>query len=740
MAVKQTAIDSLERVKKNVSKSYMYFKDNYDRFHDYRKYVFKETINQQQRAMLQRLHRPIIEFNILESYISRLLGEFSKHEPSIEVSPAEGVPVPQAVLDVVEGHLRHIMHTANKDNFAYNVYQDLLSGGFSVAKVWTDYASPMSFEQQINLSRAFDPTLCGFDPMARARHKGDGEYSFEIYPMTEEDFLKKFPQVETSKLSFTRSMNDAGYLDSFNWSYKDNQNNKIVLVADYYEKKKKKTKIVKLADGRVMTIKNYEKMQAYWEQEQFIEQIPVVVGEPRWTDLETICCYKLIENQVLEYTETDYTYLPHVFVDGNSIDLTIGNTNTTYQMTKPYVYNAKGIQDLKNFAGIALANYLENMIQHKFIIKKEAIPQEQDYIEALNDIQQANTIVVNAYSENDPDKPIPDPIREVQNLPAPPEVMGAFQVTDPTTQTILGSFASNLGKNDNDLSGKAVIESSTVGNAAAMPYIVGYLAALTQIGNIVVDLMPKYIVGKRTIPVVAKDGKKSYRDVNTQGNPKIDYNERAIKVNIDAGVNFQVQKTQAMEQIVALMGASQEFSQFMNSPQGLEILVDNLTVYGSDRLKEAVPQWIASQQQQQQQAMAMQQQAMQNDPRMIKAQTEMQKVQLEAQQQQLDQQQQQIENQFEIAKLSTEKILADAKLMESEAKITQSQIDSAVRLEESETSLARHSLDAAAKMAEVKGREHEMHIKTHTAMLNEEKLKHEIRSSQHDKAKVPDND
>ena len=252
--------------------------------------------------------------------------------------------------------------------------------------------------------------------------------------------------------------------------------------------------------------------------------------------------------------------------------------------------------------------------------------------------------------------------------------------------------------------------------------------------------MPKYIVGKRTIPVVAKDGKKSYRGVNTQGNPKLDYQERAIKVNIDAGVNFQVQKTQAMEQIVALMGASQEFSQFMNSPQGLEILVDNLTVYGSDRLKEAVPQWIASQQQQQQQAMAMQQQAMQSDPRMLKAKTEMQKVQLEAQQQQLDQQQQQIENQFEIAKLSTEKILADAKLMESEAKITQSQIDSAVRLEESQTSLERHALDAAAKMAEVKGREHEMHIKTHTAMLNEEKLKHEIRSSQHDETKVRDND
>ena len=110
---------------------------------------------------------------------------------------------------------------------------------------------------------------------------------------------------------------------------------------------------------------------------------------------------------------------------------------------------------------------------------------------------------------------------------------------------------------------------------------------------------------------------------------------------------------------------------------------------------------------------------MMQDPRMIKAQSDQAKVQLEMQRLQLDNQQQQFENQIQIAKLATEKILADAKLMESEAKISQAQIDSAVRLEESETSLERHALDAAAKMAEVRSREHNDHLATH-------KLAHEI--------------
>ncbi len=727
MAVTKSASEQLARVKKNVATSYMYFDENHRRFRDFRRYVFKESINEQQRAVLTQLSRPVVEFNILEAYISRLLGEFSKHEPSIEVSPAEGVPVNQEVLDVVEGHIRHIFHQANKESFAYEIYKDLLSGGYSVAKVWTDFASPMSFNQQIYLARVFDPTLCGFDPMARASHKGDGQFSFEIYPMLEEDFHREFPGVALNNVSYLRD------IEGFNWSYKNASEDKIILVADYYEKKKKKVKIVKLANGRVMTAKNYEKLETYWLENQFIEQIPVVVGEPRMTELETICRYKIIEDQVLEYVETDYTYLPHVFMDGNSIILTQGTSNNTYQMTRPYVYHAKGIQDMTNYAGQTMCNSMENLIQHKFIIMKEAIPQEDDYLQALNDIQRANTVVVNAYSENNPDKPIPNPIREVQNIPLPPEVMASFQVTGPMTQTILGSFASNLGKNDNDLSGKAVIESATVGNAAAMPYVVGYLAGLTQIGNIIVDLMPKYIVGKRTLPVVSKGGKKNYQNVNGPDGPMIDYDEKSIKVNIDAGVNFQVQKNQAMEQIVSLMGVSEEFSKFMNSEMGLEILIKNLTVYGSDELQEAIPKWLQMQQQQQQQAMQMQQQAMQNDPRMIKAQADMAKVQMEGQvkqmqfqidahKMQMDEQQAQFDNQIQIAKLANEKILVDSKVLEAEAKISQAQVDSAVRLEESQTSLERHALDAAAKLAEVKSREHNDHLVTH-------KLAHEIRQA-----------
>ena len=715
------SVDNLSRIKRNIATSYLYFEDNYKRFRDFRRFVFCESVTEDQRAMLRRLNRPATEFNILEAFISRLLGEFAKQEPSITVSPAEDAPVPPELCKIIENNIRHVMYDANKNSFAYEIYKDLLSGGFSVAKIWTEYASPMSMEQVIRWARSFDPTLCGFDPLARASHKGDGAYSFELFPVLQEDFEMMYPDLRVEELEYLRD------IEGFSWTYEDSQQRKTILVGEYYEKKKRKVKIVKIANGATMPLSEYNKLAKKWQELNVLEQIPVIVSR-RTTELETICYYKIIGCKVLEYRETDYTYLPHVFFDGHSIILSRGESSSqSYQMTRPYVYHAKGIQDLKNFAGQTLANYLQNQVQHKFIVKKEAIPQEKDYLAALTNPQRASTLVVNAFYENDPTQGIPDPIREVVNMPAPPEVMAAFQVTDPTTQTILGSYASNNGQNENDASGKAVIATQSAGNAAAMPYVVGYLAGLNQMAIIHTNLLPKYVIEKgRKLPVMDNAGERDYQEVNSDNAPPLDYGDHALNVCIEAGVNFQVQKNEALQQITALMQASQEFSQFMNDDETLPILVDNLTIYGADRLKEAVPKWIQKKAQMQQQQMQMQQQMAQQDPNMIRAQTEMMKVKQKGDQDQ-------VENQIAIAKLQIEKELAQAKLMEAEAKISEAQVDQVIRLEEGETSRFNHSIDNATKIAELEYKEHQKGIELHDQHLKHTELMHNIEQSKNQK-------
>ena len=620
MEVAQHYKDQLSRIKGNIEKAYTYFKPNYQRFNTFRKLVFDTALDSQEIALLKTLKKPQIEFNILEAYVSRLRGEFSKQEPNFEIMAGDEEPIDIQIINVVHGHLKHIIDESNKDGMEYNVYTDTLSGGFSVVKVWTEYASDMSFNQVIRVGRVYDPVLCGFDPIARQTHKGDGHFCFELFPMLKEDFQRDYPHIDVDKLSYVRA------IEGFNWSYK-NEHDEILLVGDYYEKKIKKVKIVKLANNKAMTIDDYKQRLAKWEEMGLIEQPPQIIDE-RTTEIERIVRYRIIENEVLEYKNTDYKFLPLVFFDGNSILIREPNDHSITQMTRPYVYQARGIQRLKNFAGQTLANELENMIQHKFMVAKEALPTEEEYLQAYRDVQQADVVVYNHVNELQPDQPLPPP-QVIPRVNIPQEVINTFIGADNLTQNILGTFDMDISKlNNSQTSGIAIVESATQNNSAAMPYIVGYLTGMNRIAELVLDLIPKYVKTPRTIPIVERDGKRSYVPVNQKQGISLQYGESALNVRVEAGVNFTMQKSKALTQIIALMQASPLFAEFMNT-EGLSILLDNIEIKGIDQIKEMAKQWMVQMQEMRKQQM--EQQKNQPNPVQMKMQMEQAKMQAKSQ-------------------------------------------------------------------------------------------------------------
>jgi hypothetical protein len=627
--------DELPRIKRNIENSYSWFKENYDRFNAFRKYIFKEQLDENYLNVLRTLNKPQLEFNILEAYISRLKGEFSKQEPSTVVSADHGAPVDARTIKAVEDHFRFILEEAKKSNTIYQNYDDTLSGGFSVLKVWTDYIHEMSFDQCIKLSRVYHPALCGFDPLAKDPHKGDGRFCFEIFPREEMEFKHDNPNITLDNVKFTRSTDNytgIGGVGGFQWSYQ-NQKEKILLLVDYYEKKKKRVKIVKTADspilgkGRVMTMDGYKKMVDAWDN---IVPAPAIVGQPRWSTITTICRYKLIEDQIVSYEETDYSKLPLIFVDGNSEVMQDATSGKISQITRPYIFHAKGMQDLKNYAGNAQASELENIIQHKFMIAEEAIPEADDYRNAYKDIQNASLLVYKAYSDKEQMKPLPPP-QVVARQMIPPQISETFMMAEKTIQNQLGSYDAALGINDNQLSGVAIVEAATQSNAAAMPYIVNVMTALSRAFEIILDLIPKYYVTPRTIPIFTRDGKRAYQIINDQQNPEsvnMKYDDNVLTVRVEAGLNFAIQKHRALQQIIGLSSSMPIFGQFMNTA-GLQVLLNNLEIKDIDILKDLAAKYQQELEQQKQIAQQQQQQAMQNDPRVMKEHNARIKLQLE---------------------------------------------------------------------------------------------------------------
>lgn len=687
-------VDRLEQLKKSVEEAQEYFSDNFKRYQQFMKFVFKSSLDDTENATLAERGMPTIEFNILEAFISRLRGEFAKQQPSLTVRAADGVPISMldkqfiATLEVVEAHLRAVFFDGSNDMFQYNIYSDLLAGGFSVARIYTDYVNEKSFEQNICIERVFDPTLCVFDPLARESHKGDGRFCAELYPMTKEEFENEFGSKITENMQFTRS------LSGFDWSFQ-NEQEKIVLVCDYYEKQCKKETIVKLSNGHAVTEKEYEKFIAEWEAQGIIEQPPVIVKKRR-TTIEKIVRYRFCESTLLDVMDTNYRHLPLVFFDGNSVLIKDGGSS--YQMTRPYVYHAMGIQRLKNYAGQSLANELENTVQHKFVVAIESIP--TDYQDAYQNVQKADTLVYNHFLDtNNPNITLPPP-REIVRTPIPPQIAETFRMSDEMTQIILGNYDASNGQISNaPMSGIAFARSSIQSNNASVPYIVGFNKGMNRLSEVYIDLMPKYYRTPRSLPVLLPNGKREYFEVNKKGSLYMNFDPNNMQVKVETGVNFAMQKEIALQTVIALSQASPAFSQFFNQ-YGLPVLLDNIDIRGIEGLKEKSEEF--QKQLQQQQQMAQQQQMQQMQMQVQQQAMAMQKAQQELQsptQEQLGLMAIQEKAKIDAANISIKERDSETKFLELMSKIQSESVQNEIKLAEIDAENTRSAVDSAINIS-----------------------------------------
>jgi hypothetical protein len=694
--VKISQRSELDGIKDNIQKGWLYFRNNYKIFNDFVRFTFKTTLTPTDRSVNQQLQKPNMEWNIVEAYISRLCGEFSKMEPGFTVRAKEGVNlVNPDVIDLVEAHLRSAFGSSNLNTLSYYIYRNLLSGGYDVAKIYTDYADEMSFDQKICIEQVFDPTLTVFDPMARQPHKGDGRFACELFPKSMDEAMDMYGSDVLKGIDFTRDAN----VESFNWSYR-NQQEDIVLFAEYYKKRMKRTKILKLANGHTVTEKHYEDFLDKWGKAGIMEQAPAIL-KSRTTDITCIDKYTLTASGIVDCVETNFNMLPLVFFDGNSVTCREDSSNTAEQVIRPYIYNAKDNQRMKNFAGQSLCNEIEGLVQHKWKAPVEGIPANKDYQIAYTSPQQATVVLYNQFKDGDPNQPL-NPPQEIQRAPIPPELLQTFTLADNTMQVILGSYDAAIGANENDISGIAIMQGAMQSNAAAMPFTTGFIFGWARCAEIYMNLLPKYYVTPRTIPVVLPDGKRDYYDINKQGNISFDYDINALEVTVEPGVNYEVQKQIALKTITMLMGVSESFKEFMDQ-NGLGVLLDNIDIRGIDKLKYLVDQWM----EQQQEAAQQQQKANANQPtpeqlQANEQQLEAQRIQVDAEKNQQDAANDKLKNLIEASKANARAAVdnkeADIKFLQVMGQVQGDHLDRIIDQQRVDSENARTQLDAATKM------------------------------------------
>lgn len=688
--IKKSALSEFTSIKKDIEKGYNYFQNNYKMYNDFIRFVFKSSITPAAAAANKELDIPSLEFNILEAYISRLCGEFSKMDPAFSIRAKEGVKlIDPRVIEVVEAHTKAAFIGGDKRSLSYHLYRDLLSGGYSVAKIYTDYADEMAFDQKIFVERVFDPTLTVFDPLARKSHKGDGRFCCELFPKTEDEAVEMYGSDILKDVSFTRGSDVA----QFNWSYMNQQEN-IILFGEYFKKKIKRTKILKLANGHSVTEKSYEDFMERWNKAGIMEQAPIVL-KSRMTDIETIDKYTVTGGKIVDHKETNFSMLPLVFFDGNSVIVRDDMNAQSQQVVRPYIYQARDTQKMKNYAGQSLCNELENVVQHKWTAPVEGIPDNKDYQLAYINPQKAQVVLYNQFKDGDPNQPL-NPPREIVRTPIPPEISNTFQMADNTVQVILGSYDAAQGNLDGDLSGIAIMQGAMHSNSSAMPYTMGFIEGWGRCGEIYLNLLPKYFVTPRTIPVVHPNGKRDFYEINKGDNVKFDYDVSALELTIEPGVNFAVQKQIALKTIEHLMSVSESFKAFMDQ-NGLEVLLENIDIRGIEKLRYLSAQWMEQQKQKAQAAEQAQQNAMTPD-KLLEEQVNIEKMRVMSEAESSKR-----KSEIELTKITADNAVknkeADIKFLEVMSKVQGEDLDRALQQEKIDAEQSRTAVDMAINLS-----------------------------------------
>ena len=659
----------LKEFKKNVEEFNGFFIDNVKRYKESMRFAFKETLSDSDKRKLRNLDKPILEVNYIQAYLSRLLGEFSKQTPECKVTgmpsgiDASGSPTYSQnqiqLNEYVESIFREIFYQYKKSGDKDFVLKEQCGGGYSVLRAKTKYRNNDTFDQDIVLTKSRDPTLCFFDPMAKRLSKSDGRYCGEYCPMVSDEFHRRFPDYKKD-IEEIKNETSSGYDSNgaIKWKYK-NGTKDIILVVDYYCVESRNKRKVLLADGSTKSESEYNKAK---KESDTPDLFPAVVKR-RTVREEFVKRYVFCGNDILEEEEMPFKKIPYIFVDGNSAFVyKDSDSSEIQQVTSSYIWNAIGAQKMLNHTCQTMANFSENLMMQKMIADERAVVDP----EAWTSPQTASTLLKRSIDDNG--APVPEPVIFVNQQDLPASVLNTFSSMQNVMQNTFGSYDAMLGINQKDLSGIAIQEGATQNNAVAMPYVNGYLDAISAAAELILDAIPVIHVTPSTIPVMDEEGKRSFvrvNDILPDGSPdpgsiQLDYKENELNVEVSSGYSFEVQKDKSLKMLSQLMGVFPQMAQTIDT-YGQEVILDQINIRGIEKLKDIFKEVQLSKQQQQSQQ--------QPDPQMIQQQQDYalksQELGLKDKELGLKDKEIEVKRQIEMLKLDQSKTRAEAEIRNS---------------------------------------------------------------------------
>lgn len=525
----------LQQANKHLNTWNSYFNENIVRGKDDMNFVLRDQWTAVERSEFSRLFKPAMTFNKLYDATKKIAGEQRKNKQDLIVRSLTGKAT-QEQINLRADLVRTISYQSQNDLVYQTAFNSALMMGFGAFQIMLDYESPRSFNQVIKYDLIPDPTRTAFDATALKPHKGDGNYCARYYVFTRDEFFATYPYV-TNPMSYI----DPYMLLDFQWQTRDT-----ITVCDYFVKEWYSVIIYKLSDGRVVTQDEYEDILKNQNEKEKItdgsivgnivaKEKPIIVSERQTQDYR-IMHYRLIRDQIIDWSVWPSKHLPIIFVDGDSYYI------EGRQYTKSFIHEARDAQKCVNYFGSEIAAEVKNRRREQWLATPDNITgYEQQWRNP--ELQQAALLAK------------PDPKtgmlpQKQQAWEISDSLMVNFQRASQDIREILG-FSETEALQGKDISGKARRERKLEGSMSAYVYFDNLNQAVEQGGRVVNDLLP-YIAGQDERPMVIskKDGKTDTIVLNKKredGTMENAIEHGDFDVEIDTGPSFAVQKDIALE-------------------------------------------------------------------------------------------------------------------------------------------------------------------------------------------------
>jgi hypothetical protein len=536
--------DAIQEMREMSGRWYDYFADCIEQFRDDKRFYNGEQWTSSEIQQYMSRHIQPLVYNLLKVMGRQIVAELKNMQPSITLLPADAMNVNNTQgLKLIQGMLRYIAFGA-KAQLAYaTALLNMISGGWGVLAINTDYSNPNTFDQDLFITAFQEPQNVIFDPLAQRVDKKDGNFcgSWEIFEV--KDFERMYPDAEP--------VTGMGLIGATR-GYTNLIAAKSVVVGKFFKKEKKTKTLLLLTNGQDYKIE-VTKNDAEEANQQYIKMmtqmgyslfdIPSLYeADKRKTQVSSIHCYKMTNSEILEHYDWECDDLPYIYVDCAS------SFQDGKQVTESFIYHARQPQKTYNYAMTNIVAQVNRARKGGMLMSGlQAAGNEEPFV--YPERSTGLYIYTPDSSANGPPEYIPP-----EQIPA--QLFELAQTAEEKVQKIMGLLDANRGEVPNQTSGLAIGRTIMQGNLSLVGLYQKLFDGMHSVGETVLKMIPKIYDTERVVSLLNEKGQQQSVTINQSiagvGEFYNDVTDGTYRLEITPVANFAIQNQMVSDFIFKL--------------------------------------------------------------------------------------------------------------------------------------------------------------------------------------------